>query len=181
LSNGEIPASHPPIRAGVIAAAVAIALACPQCPAQVANGPAPKVPASKQPKAVASEVQVTRGKSEIDGTRWTVLSVPATTAYQGWASTIRPRLKVQCEQSGERRSVRIFLESGPVQRRYDQDAYLRVKLDDAAPVELRWTELNDLKTYQYWSGYPDSDGAERDLLEQVFASKAVLVEPKNGS
>ena len=81
-----------------------------------------QVPQNRLP-GPAPAITIGRGKSQMDGSHWTILSLPAKTAYRNTIGiSVRPVLRLECLQSLEERSFHIVLESGPLE--YIHDGYV---------------------------------------------------------
>lgn len=139
----------------------------------------------KRSSTPPSPVTVHRGKREIDGSRWVLFSIFAKNSFQNYVGlSVRPELRVQCDQQGVEHKVLVILESGPLTTTdYDQ-ARFRVKFDENEPEIQFWDQRSDYKSYQYASGPNGSSGIDdasrqkdrRKFLEVVFAAKSMLVE-----
>lgn len=124
-----------------------------------------------RPQNVQSPVRIARGKSEMDGKHWTILSISAKNAYENaFGIAVRPELRLECVQQGNDSSFLIVMESGPHENTPNEYDRLRVKLDENQPEEEGWYELSDHKS---WRHDPSTDAK---FLIKVLAAKAMLIE-----
>jgi hypothetical protein len=129
--------------------------------------PQPVLPQVAGQSPVPPAAQVTRGKNEADGKRWTTVSIPAATLYQAWLSTVRPQLLVVCEEG---RNAFVLFKTGPLQTRPGPRGHFyarsRVTLDDGEPAGYDLFERS-AETYQ------PIDAAG---LSTILKSKRVVIE-----
>jgi hypothetical protein len=119
-------------------------------------------------RAVTSPVRVEHSKSEMDGERWAFLTISARESYQNmFGLSIRPRLVVQCTQTGDEHKVRLRLDNvGPL-----ENGDMRIKLDDAEAEAYSFDRLSDGSTYMY-GDYENT----QQLLGDFFSAKKALIE-----
>jgi hypothetical protein len=97
---------------------------------------------------VPPAAQVTRGKNEADGKRWTTVSIPAATPYQAWLSTVRPELLLVCEEG---HNAFVIFKTGHLQTRPGPRGHFyartRATLDGGKPAGYDLFERSP-ETYQ---------------------------------
>lgn len=127
----------------------------------------------KAAKQAPSPVAVSRGKREMDGKRWAILTISAEHSYQNWLGrSIRPELEVQCVQLGDERKFTIVLNSGPLQTLNPDFANLRMKVDDAEPDHYVWDTLSDSSSYRYEDYKPKT----QEFLRTLLLAHSLLIE-----
>lgn len=124
----------------------------------------------KRPVNSVSSIRVDRGKSEIDGKHWAMLTVVAKNSYRGWIATWQPTLQVVCRQDGKF----LILNSGPMEGG-DYESGLtvetRIKFDDTEPAKYYWAQRRDRKSYQFMYEENRQGG-----MDQFLDAKTVLIE-----
>ncbi|MGB7759787.1 MAG: hypothetical protein WBL61_08165 [Bryobacteraceae bacterium] len=156
-------------------------------------------------RCYARQVKTEQGSNQMDGSKWTTLTISAQNPYQlsNGAGAFTPSFTVRCDSRGkpgkERRTLEILLETGGIQPRTPpnglaaalapkenqmrllrEQVFFRIKLDEAKPERRRWSLLpSSDTTYRYWGDGESGLGymlVPSKFLDRVFATKTLMIE-----